>query len=374
MTDKKSKQNNAPANDSSLEKKDKEKQPTSTDADESQKTRKPRRRSAASGFSSLIIFVLFVGVMAALAYWVEKQQQELATHNRYQIDQLRNELAPALEQLKADNRELQQRLSAEEESQQALQQALSNLLKTRRHLRNDWLLAEADYLLRLASHRLLLARDSGSALAAMQAADERLHDMSDPAVIPVRKKLAEDINRLRAVPAIDIAGLSARLSALTESVDSLPLLDEYIDTNTDTDNKPENTPPENWQQLPKAIWADIRKLLVIRERHGKVIPLLSPEQHFFLSENLKLQLEQARLALLNAEQAVYQERLQTASNWVGRFFKPDDPASQAMRSELQQLAAEKIKPALPDISASYRALQDLREQQANRDDEHGGAS
>ena len=338
------------------------------------KSRKPRRKSALSGFSSLIIFVLFVTVIATLVYWIEKQQKELASHNRYQIDQLRNELAPALEQIKSSNSDLQQRLASQEKNQQALNDAFSNLLKTRRHLRNDWLLAEADYLLRLANHRLLLARDTGSALAAMQTADERLRDMADPAVIPVRNMLAEDINRLKAVPAPDIAGLSARLSALAHGVDSLPLLSEYVDSTADTNQKPENTPVEDWKQLPDAIWADIKKLLVIRERHGRVIPLLSPEQHFFLIQNLKLKLEQARLALLNAEQDIYQERLQTATEWIHDFFKQDDPATEAMLTQLKQLAAENIKPVLPDISASYRALQDFREQQTEQTNSSEDAS
>ncbi len=338
------------------------------------KSRRSRRKSALSGFSSLIIFVLFVSVIAALVYWIEKQQKELASHNRYQIDQLRNEVSPVLEQIKSSNRDLQQRLAAEETKQQALSESLSNLLKTRRHLRNDWLLAEADYLLRLANHRLLLARDAGSALAAMQAADERLHEMADPAVIPLRKVLAGDINRLKAAPTPDIAGLSARLSALAHSVDSLPLLAEYVDSKVDAQDKPKNAQVEDWKQLPDAIWSDIKKLLVIRERHGRVVPLLSPEQHFFLRQNLKLKLEQARLALLNAEPAIYQERLQTAADWVQDFFKADDPATEAMLKELGQLRAENIKPALPDISASYRALQDLQEQQAEKSNRNGDAS
>jgi len=334
---------------------------------ETKKSRKPRRRSSLGGFSSLIIFVLFVTVIAALVYWIEKQQRELASLNRYQIEQLRSELSPVLEQLKSSNSELQQRLATQEKNQQALNDAFSNLLKTRRHLRNDWLLAEADYLLRLANHRLLLARDTGSALAAMQTADERLRELADPAVIPVRNTLAEDISRLKAVPEPDIAGLSARLSALAHGIDSLPLLSAYTarkPTNVEADSS-ENTRVEDWKQLPEAIWRDIKKLLVIRERHGKVIPLLSPEQHFFLIQNLKLKLEQARLALLNAEQDIYKERLQTAADWIRDFFKADDPATQAMLAQLEQLATENIKPRLPDISASYRALQDFREQQTD---------
>ncbi len=329
---------------------------------------KKSRKSRLGRYFIVALFILLLVLPAALVYRLEKQQQELASHTREQIEQLRQQVIPELANLKATSGELHQHLASQEKQQQALTNAFANLLKTRRDLRNDWLLAEADYLLRLASHRLLLARDTGSALAAIQAADERLHDMTDPAVTPLRRMLAEDISRLKAVPEPDITGLSARLTALAHGVDKLPLLPAY--TNSKASNAAANAHDANenqikdWKQLPKAVWGDIKKLLVIRERHGRVIPLLSPKQHFFLIQNLKLKLEQARLALLDAEPDIYKERLQSAIGWVHDFFNQDNPATQAMLSQLKQLAAQNIKPALPDISASYRALQNFRDKQS----------
>ncbi|NOZ38555.1 MAG: hypothetical protein GXP11_10960 [Gammaproteobacteria bacterium] len=331
--------------------------------------KKEPRKSRAGFYFLVAMFALLLMLLAASGYWFEKQQKQLASDTHYQIEQLRQQLTPKLEQLTNTSRELQQHLTSQEKQQQALTEAFDNLLKTRRHLRNDWLLAEADYLLRLASHRLLLAQDTGSALAAIQAADERLHEMTDPAVTPLRNMLAEDISRLKAVPKPDITGLSARLSALSHEVDSLPLLSAYTDSSArksaaNAQDTSDTQQVKDWKQLPEAIWGDIKKLLVIRERHGRVVPLLSPRQHFFLIQNLKLKLEQARLALLNAEPDIYQERLQSATDWIHDFFKQDDSATQAMLAQLKQLAAENIKPALPDISASYRALQDFREKQS----------
>lgn len=316
----------------------------------------------------MVMFILLLMLLAALAYWVEKQQQEQVSYNRYQIEQLREEVKPELEQLNIRTKELQQRLTRQEKKQQAVNEAFNNLLKTRRHLRNDWLLAEADYLLRLASHRLLLARDTGSALAAIQTADERLRETMDPGVTLVRTMLARDISQLKAVPEPDITGLSARISALTHEVDSLPLLSAYTDSRAAEPGATHanKTRVKDWKQLPEAIWGDIKKLLVIREHHGRVIPLLSPKQHFFLIQNLKLKLEQARLALLNTEPAIYRERLQSAIAWIHEFFKQEDPATQAMLAQLKQLASKNIKPALPDISASYRALQNFREQETQK--------
>ncbi|MCW9023977.1 MAG: uroporphyrinogen-III C-methyltransferase [Gammaproteobacteria bacterium] len=318
-----------------------------------------------SSYIELILFVLVVGFIAGTIYYLETQLKEQASLQRYALDEAGKKFENRIQQLETNNTDAQQQLGFLSENQKDLNDAFSSLLKTRRHLRNDWLLAEAEYLMKLANHRLHLAGDTNSALAAMQAADERLHDMGDPAVIPLRKQLAEDINHLKAVSIPDISGLSLTLSALVKSIDNLPLVAPQAEETTDNRAEAPANKLENLEELPGMIWADVKKLLVIREHHGRVKPLLTPEQHFFLKQNLILKLEQAQLALLDQNQPIYKERLQTAMEWVIEFFKAEAPATQNMLTQLKELSAVDIQPALPDISASYRALKDFQEKQAD---------
>ena len=328
------------------------------------------RRKKSSNYLELFLFITVVAFIVATVYYVEKQLKEQATQQRYALDQRSKNLEARIQELENTQAQSQQQLGNINDKQKNLNDAFTSLLKTRRHLRNDWLLAEAEYLLKLASQRLQLAADIGSALAAMQTADERLYDTADPAVIPLRKQLAEDINRLKAVAMPDISGLSLTLSALSKAVDELPLLasqleDKAMEVSAADAVSKEQKQLESWQQLPAMIWQDMKKLLDIREHHGRVKPLLTPSQHFFLKQNLVLKLEQAQLALLDHNKAVYHQRLQTAMDWINRYFKTDDSATQNMLTQLQELAVIDIQPELPDISASYHALKDFQEKQAD---------
>ena len=116
----------------------------------------------------------------------------------------------------------------------------------------------------------------------------------------------------------------------------------------------------SWKELPAAIWRDLKTLIVIRDHEQPVGPLLSPQQRFFLVENLRLQLEQARLAMLTGQADVYQERIQTAMDWIKRHFDKDAIITKSTLETLQQLSHAAIAPELPDISAAYQALQKYR--------------
>jgi uroporphyrin-3 C-methyltransferase len=97
--------------------------------------------------------------------------------------------------------------------------------------------------------------------------------------------------------------------------------------------------------------------VIIRDHQGPIKPLLSPEQHFFLSQNLKLQLEQARLALLNGENAIYHERLDTVQTWLHNWFDLEHNRTVYMLDRIKELQAIDIQPSLPELTRSYQAFQ-----------------
>jgi uroporphyrin-3 C-methyltransferase len=85
--------------------------------------------------------------------------------------------------------------------------------------------------------------------------------------------------------------------------------------------------------------------------------MLAPEHQFFLYENLKLHLEAARLALARHDPALYRDNLTVAADWLARYFEPEDPVARAVANAIEQLRTVDIRPELPDISHSLRALQ-----------------
>ena len=331
-----------------------------------EKTKPVKHRKAkphGSGLAWLLVILLLavIGVGAYLAW--EYYQRTSATSATY-LNRLQG-LESALQANTQEGRQFSDRLDDFGQRQGHLEQGLNSYLEQNSHLRKDWLLSEAEYLIKLASHRLMLERDIDTAIVALNSADARLSEMGEPALIRVRKQLAKDLQALRSVPKLDLAGVSLSLTALAQGVDKLPLQTpdpEAIKQRLEGDGKTSRE-VSDWRELLQAIWADLKTLLVIRDHAQPIQPLMSPEQRFFLVQNLQLQLEQARLAALQGEKQVYAERLQQLQAWVRRYFDVQQAATQSVLQTLSELLNKDIEPDLPDISASFQAVEQYRRAQ-----------
>ncbi|MGD8407591.1 MAG: uroporphyrinogen-III C-methyltransferase [Thiohalophilus sp.] len=325
----------------------------------------PRAKGSKGALFLALLALLATGALGAGGYYLWQQQQKLSGTQQHQNAALQASLKDLRSTLAAQNDRQDDELNKLLNQQKNLDDALQTLLKSSSHLRNDWLLTEAEYLIKLANHRLLLERDVTTAIVALQSADDRLHEVADPALLSIRKRVADDINALRSVPLPDLAGMSFTLSSLADDVERLPLATPDPKTHQQLEQGNETKKIESWRELPAAVWHDLKSLVVIRHHDEPIQPLLAPEQRFFLTQNLKLQLEQARLALLNGETQVYRERLQKTSQWIEQYFDTKQTAVKQSLEQLANLAEKDIHPKLPDISSTYEALVNYRESRRN---------
>jgi len=322
----------------------------------------PRRRGARAALLFALLAFLVAIAAGGGGYYLWQTQQQLAADHQRRLATLDEALSGLDRQLAAQNSRQDDQLETLQGQQNNLNEALQTLLKSRSHLRNDWLLTEAEYLLKLANHRLLLERDVDTAIVALQSADERLREVADPGLLQIRKRIATDITDLRAVEQPDLAGLSFTLSSLAADIPRLPLATPDPETRAQHEATSQDDKVENWRELPAAVWRDIKSLVVIRHHDEPIQPLLAPEQRFFLIQNLQLQLEQARLALLNGQTPVYRERLQQASQWLEEYFDTGQSPTRQTLEQLTKLAEQEIHPELPDISDTHQALENFRQQ------------
>jgi uroporphyrin-3 C-methyltransferase len=327
-------------------------------AEKKKPAKKPHHEKTSASGSHLAKLALLSSLIIAGGIFYLWREHTNALHNQQQqLTQLQSVVKDHSETQQQFDQAVKEELGKLHERQQALKDAVTELLKTSRHLRHEWLVAEAEYLVNLAGHRLILARDANTAITALKAADDRLREAGDPSLIVLRKALAEDINTLEAVAMPDTAGLSLKLSTMVQDVEDLPLLTPEPKTATKQQIGPTKPSLENWRELPGAMWEDMKKLVIIRDHQGPIKPLLSPEQHFFLSQNLKLQLEQARLALLNGENAIYHERLDTVQTWLHNWFDLEHNRTVYMLDRIKELQAIDIQPSLPELTRTYQAFQ-----------------
>ncbi|WP_033138226.1 uroporphyrinogen-III C-methyltransferase [Aeromonas finlandensis] len=268
------------------------------------------------------------------------QQAELA--------QLKQQLASALSKIDQTSNKDAEQLAALDQTQQRLQgemQGLQNRVLDLNDKRpNDWMLAESEYLVRMAGRKLWLEHDLISAITLLGNADERIAALNDPSLMPIRKALAEDIAKLKGMPRIDREGLTLKLAALSDQIELLPLSTVSMPEAKTEPDQAVSTNPDEWESNLKKNWVKFTENFVtIRRRDGAVEALLSPQQEIFLRENLKTKLLQAQLSVYREQQALYEDSLDKAQRWLTQYFDTDNSATRYMQGEIDKLKGEQIQ-------------------------------
>jgi uncharacterized protein HemX len=305
------------------------------------------RPGAVTGGLALILAVIALAIGAYLWYSLTLRQGLFTGEASGRLSDLEREVVQLRENLPA----LEQQLDALQETQDALKAGIEKIHGDLGKGRSDWVLTETEQLLMIANNHLQLAREVGLALAALRAADKQLKDLANPALLPVRKILIEEIGALEAMERTDISGMALRLGAMAARIDRLPLA-----TPTHYSEAPAPADDSGTKALPREMWKDLTNLVRIRSHGETRKPLLPPEQQYFARENLRLMLYGAQLALLHGDAATFEQNTKSARQWLSDYYDTSTQVVIATQDELDGMLKARIKTALPDISRSLEAL------------------
>jgi uroporphyrin-3 C-methyltransferase len=239
-----------------------------------------------------------------------------------------------------------------------LENSMSSLQGVSAGARNTWLLAEAEYYMQIANAQLQLAGNPHLAALALGMADERIVQLSDPALTEVRQAIADELTALEVMDKPDIQGITLTLSSLARVVDSLPLrqiAEAKADENEEID--PDLSGVDRaWASVKGAVSG----LVKVTGPDQTAIPLLTPDAVYFLRTNLTLQLQAARLALLRGEQAVFQQSLDDAAAWLEQYFDAESAQVGSALETIDEIRGGMLAVTTPDISQSLRLLRQYK--------------
>lgn len=258
--------------------------------------------------------------------------------------------------------QLQTGQRAQEAAQERLRQQLASqnkrLLALTTTSRSDWLLAEAEYLMRLANQRLLMGKEVQGARELLQAADDIMRELDDSALFAVREALAGSIAALRAAGQLDTEGLYLELAAAAEQAAQLRLFEPPKLALQDVDP----LVGDDWVQKVgsglRSAWEKLGRYVQIRRRDQVYEPALAPEYEQAVRQNVRLMFEQAQLALLSNKPELYRRSLGKARDWLDSYYRLDLQQTRAVIAMIDELSARPIALPLPDISAPLRTLKD----------------
>jgi uroporphyrinogen III methyltransferase/synthase len=280
-----------------------------------------------------------------------------------------DEAASAVHALDTQVVQLEGKLNDARTQNQALQQQYQDLASNR----DDWTLAEVEQILSSASQQLQLTGNVQLALFALQSADTRLAASNAGAqIVTIRRAIAEDMDRLKATPTTDLTGLAIKLDTAIGQIDTLPLAGEAPITpaaahaaapgNAASIAAATGQPVWKvwWQQIAGGIGQQLKSLVSVRRIDNADAMLASPDQGYFVRENVKLRLLSARLSLLSRSEATLKSDLHAADTALGRYFDASSPRVQSVRDLVKQVDQASMAVTLPDLSASLAAVHQFK--------------
>lgn len=320
------------------------------------------------GRGALAGLALLVGLagLAAGGYSVW-QLQQLAGKEALQITELQSANRQEMAQFSEQTRQLAGRLtrleqlSTEEQlgeqrrlvaQLQADQQRLSGRVEqVLGASREQWQLAEAEHLLRMAMLRLSAMQDVNSAVSLVEEADLILRRQDDPGAYAARQKMLEGLEALRSLPELDRTGLFLQLGALGGQANQLSALAPEFQLGQ---AQPESQGESRWQQ-----WLDelTRYVRIDFDAGTDVKPLLAGQSLAQVRLALSLAIEQAQWAVLNGNTEVYRQSLAQALRLIEDHFNEDNGQSRGLRDRIQALSLRQVAVTLPDLAPALQTLQ-----------------
>ena len=272
---------------------------------------------------------------------------------------------------------LQDALRKQNESQAVLDQIISNqkqnadkIAATNRAYqellkgRADWLVDETETMLNLASQQLLLTGNVPAAVTVLENIENRLSRFDHPELLPVKQAVANDLTALKNRPYLDTSAASLRLSRLEAAAAGLPLT-------VDGTLKPGRAAPQAaapaanlswWENAWQKSLAALKGMVEVRRLNNNDAMLMAPDQAYFVRENLRLRLLDARTALLQHNSEVYLNDLNSAEAAVKQYFDTSSPATQSWLREAGDLKALDLRAVADDaLKNSLAAVRSYQE-------------
>ena len=298
------------------------------------KTQATRQSEASAGLSSQI---------AALQKAQENQKSELEGIIKQQADQL----TQAQRQQDALAKKL-------EEVQEKVAVISGSDAKT-------WLLAQADFLVKLAGRKLWSDQDVTTAAALLKSADASLADMNDPSLISARRAITDDIASLSAVSQVDYDGIILKVNQLANQIDNLRLADNNDDdTPMDSDSDELSSSISEWRVNLQKSWQNFMdSFITVRRREETAVPLLAPNQDVYLRENIRSRLLVAAQAVPRHQEETYKQALDNVSTWVRAYYDTEDATTKAFLEDVDKLSQQSITMNVPESLQSQALLEKL---------------
>jgi uroporphyrin-3 C-methyltransferase len=313
-----------------------------------------KRRFSWKGTGILFSAFAFIVILCVMYYtyyrFIEMHRLQLSENAAMveKMEVLKNELGEVIKARTHQDEEIQK-----------LNASVQQFEKTQ-SLDTTFAIANADFLVKLASENLQFENNIPITIELLKKADEAIKNLTAPKVFAAREALAKDIATLQGVPIVDVTGIYMRLNALNNELQKMPLLNQITSSKEQTQNVVPNSDESWWRRGLAHTWQSLTSLVVVRYNDSSRSPLISPGSETYLFENLHAFIMHAMWALLHGNVEVYKASLATTKQYVQEYFVADSSVTSSVLKELNTLYEIDIHPVAPEITDSLQALSALK--------------
>lgn len=323
------------------------------------------------GIFSLIISLFAIAGLASGYYWYLPQQQQAMVDliNQSTQQQAKNEqqLTQKIstlfnQQKKQVSDELTLLLTEQQNLEEIKFQSIeSRLASLSQNQPSDWLLHEAEYLVRVASRTMWLEQDTKAAVNLLNDADLRLAELNDPQYLPVRQVINEDIAALQLIPTLNTESIILQLMGLNKQVEQLAIAMAHLPSSNEPVQDLELTSePADWKENLKKTWQRfLADFITVSRRTSSVEALLTPTQQQNLRQNLVLKLQLVQWAASQKNQNIYDKTLSEIEAWMVGYFDINHTNVTQFIDAINKLQKEKVFVELPRELTSLKTIREI---------------
>ncbi|MCL1079468.1 uroporphyrinogen-III methylase [Parashewanella spongiae] len=319
---------------------------TVTEPAEAKEASKPSAQQIVHGTSGMVKFFIFLsflvsGVLITGGYYAYLEYQKkgdslaLLTQQLNQIQQHVDLQRTTTAELDNNAEQFNKQLNKLSAQQKLIQDSVASLAKRNP---SHWMAAEAEYLVEMAGRKLWLERDLSTSVGLLKAADGQVAAMRDPSLLPIRKALAQDISQVKSIKRVDISGTVFAIDGLIVQIEHLPLNQANQASESEDEMVELSTSVSDWHNNLDKTWRALTQdFIKIRKRKGDVAPLMSLQQSWYLTQNIKNKLLQSQLALYRNDELNYRQSMSLVRQWVFEYFDLEAQETKEILNSIDKL-------------------------------------
>ena len=254
---------------------------------------------------------------------------------------------------------IKKKLEEYESEKDVLADLLSQPVQGQFDINKDYALAEVEHLLTIASHNLLLGYNYDTTVSALDAASIRLAGIAIDEAKVIKGQLDRDVRILKSSNQIDLSKSILFLSDLSDRIDSLPLKKILMKNKLQNNKEIDYINEDEVKNFLTLILEELKSLVIIRRNENVTQDFFLPNEINLLKLNIKFELANAKLALLNRDKKSLENSILQINNYLEDYYDLSDLQTEDIHDQLSQIVNLDFSTPIIDINSSLESVRAL---------------